>query len=172
MIEEIMQALKIAIESEKMSFKKYLDFSLKNDDIRGKNIFIMLAQDEFNHYEYLGKMYRDKLVSNNYELESDFPSSVIEKLTPNLKKYEYDQNQNIFLKEEEVINVALKLENEAKLFYLDQFNKTSNPQVKSIWKRLADIEESHYQLLMSQTFYLRELTYWQNIKEISLEIGD
>ncbi|MBT9175175.1 MAG: hypothetical protein DDT22_00849 [candidate division WS2 bacterium] len=172
MNDEAVEALKLAIESEKRSLLKYLDFSIKNEDIRGKNVFIMLARDEFNHYEYLNQLLNILVTYDEYSLVTTFPSSEVEKLVPTLKKYENNNSSSLIIKEEQAINIALNLEDEAKTFYLEQYHKAKDNLVKNIWKRLADVEESHYQLLMSQTFYLKELAYWQNIKEFSLEISE
>lgn len=172
MDDEAVEAFMLAIESEKISLLKYLDFSIKNDDIRGKNVFIMLARDEFNHYEYLNQLLKNFITGDNHNLVITFPSSEVEKLIPTLRKYEASNKVSLSIKEEQAINIALNLEDEAKTFYLEQFHKAKDTQTKNIWKRLADVEESHYQLLMSQTFYLKELSYWQNIKEFSLEISE
>ncbi len=170
--DEAVEAFMLAIESEKISLLKYLDFSIKNDDIRGKNVFIMLARDEFNHYEYLNQLLKNFITGDNHNLVITFPSSEVEKLIPTLRKYEASNKVTLSIKEEQAINIALNLEDEAKTFYLEQFHKAKDTQTKNIWKRLADVEDSHYQLLMSQTFYLKELSYWQNIKEFSLEISE
>ncbi|MBT9130041.1 MAG: hypothetical protein DDT42_00361 [candidate division WS2 bacterium] len=169
---ETVEALKLAIESEKRSLMKYLEFAIRNEDIRGKNIFIMLARDEFNHYEHLNQLFKIFVTNDDHSLITTLPSSEVEKLVPTLKKYESSKKVSLSLKEEQVINIALNLEDEAKTFYLEQYRKAKNSHTKDIWKGLADIEESHYQLLISQTFYLKELAYWHNIKEFSLEISE
>jgi len=172
MNDEAVEALKLAIESEKRSLLKYLDFAINNEDIRGKNVFIMLARDEFNHLEYLNQLLKILVTDGDYCLVTTLPSSEVVKLIPTLKKYESSNKVSLSLKEEQAINIALNLEDEAKTFYLEQYYQAKDTQTKDIWKRLVDVEESHYQLLMSQTFYLKELAYWQNIKEFSLEISE
>jgi len=47
------EALRTAIEMEKDSLYKYLEFAKGTKDVSGKNMFIRLSMDEFSHMELL-----------------------------------------------------------------------------------------------------------------------
>lgn len=171
-MEEIIKALRTAIKGERTALITYLESALNSDDFRAKDMFIMLAKDEFHHYEILN-LELNSLKSSGEFSEYEFAPSDISRLIPNLNRFaKSTSKEKKFFDEKQVIDIALNHENEAKKFYLEQFMVADNEIAKKMWKELAEMEEAHYQLLMTQTFHIKETGYWLNIKEFSVEFSE
>ncbi len=170
-MEEVINALRTAIEGEKKSLLNYLDYALNTDDYRAKDMFVLLALDEFNHFEILSSELNSVKETGEF-INPMFSPSDIARIIPSLKKINKRIHETKNFSEKQAIEIALNLEDEARKFYLEQAQKSDDRYAKEMWFKLAEMEESHYQLLMSQTYHLRETGYWLNIKEFSLEISE
>lgn len=160
----------IAIEGERKSLLNYLDFALNTDEEKAKDMFILLVRDEFNHFEILNTEIKAVKETGRF-IQPEFTPSEIVRITPNLKKVTLERHEPAEIGEKQAVDTALDLEDEAKNFYREQALKSQDPHAREMRHKLADMEEAHYQLLMSQTHHLRETGYWLNIKEFSLEVS-
>jgi rubrerythrin len=68
------------------------------------------------------------------------------------------------------LQVALNLEKRAIDFYGEQEKKSKDEIAQKMWKRLREIEESHYQLIQAEIDTLTKTGFWFDFREFSLEM--
>ncbi len=163
------EIFKLAIDLEKEALLSYLRFGHQIKDLRGKDLFIRLAMDEFEHIEILEKE------SQYFEKEKGFkeleiPLTEIEKIVDNLKPLLPKEKKISDLKELNILQMALTLEKKSIDFYQNQEKASKEEVSKKIWKRLKEVEEGHYRLIQAEIDYLTKTGFWFDFREFSLEV--
>jgi rubrerythrin len=165
---EGLDALKAALEAEKDGVKTYLELARKTGDPTGKNMFIALAQDEEDHARVLAEQIR-RLEENLEWCEYRDHGSEIEKLRPNLEPVEARKKSTEGMNELDALRVALAQEKEAIDLYKRQAEELEDKRAREMYARLAEMEESHYDLIQAQVDHIEGTGYWFGIPEFSLE---
>jgi len=158
----------LAIELEKEGLITYLRFGYQIENIAAKNLFIRLAMDEFEHMKIL----EEELAHFKKEVKLKrikLPKTEIEKATANLKPILPKEKKEADINELNALQVALNLEKRAIDFYSEQEKKSKDEIAQRIWKRLREIEESHYQLIQAEIDSLTKTGFWFDFREFSLE---
>ncbi len=163
------KALEIAISTEKNGLKTYLDFSYKTQDISGKNMFIRLAADEFEHMTILEKQ-RESIQEKECWLTVKIEPSEIEKLIPEIKAKSAKIKGREGLDQMVALRTALEMEDQAIKFYKEQAQLSTDPKAKEMYQRLVAMEQAHYELIQAEIDYIEKTGFWFNIQEFSLEI--
>jgi rubrerythrin len=167
--EQAIAALNKAIKGEKTGLESYLKFARSTRSQSGKDMFIRLAQDEFGHMELLEKE-RNRLQQGKKWVGIDIAPSDIEEVVPRLSsqqaKIKAEQGTSDDLT---ALNIALDLERKAADFYMRQGNRESDVTAKQIFFRLAEMEESHYNLIQAEIDSINDIGFWFGIREFSLE---
>ncbi|MEO0226235.1 MAG: ferritin family protein [candidate division WOR-3 bacterium] len=166
-MEEGIKILNIGIELEKTGLKNYLDYAFKTKDITGKNMFLKLARDEFDHMTILEKEL-NSLLTNRCWVREDVPESVIEKVAPRLRDIERKKSEE-GLKELDALKSALDGEKKSIEFYKSEKNKLKDGNARLIFERLIEMEESHYDLIQAEIDHIEKTGFWFGIAEFSLE---
>ncbi len=159
----------LAIELEKEGLITYLRFGYQIENIAAKNLFIRLAMDEFEHMKIL----EEELAHFKKEAKLKkikLPKTEIEKTTANLKPVLPQEKKEADVNELNALQVALNLEKRAIDFYGEQEKKSKDEIAQKIWKRLREIEESHYQLIQAEIDSLTKTGFWFDFREFSLEM--
>jgi rubrerythrin len=163
------KALEIAISSEKTGLKTYLDFGYKTKDESGKNMFIRLASDEFEHMSILEKQ-RESIQEKECWITVKLAKSDIEKLIPEIKSKSAKIKGKEGLDQMSALRTALDLEDRAIKFYREQAQLSTDAKAKDMYEQLVKMEQAHYELLQAEIDYIEKTGFWFNLREFSLEI--
>jgi len=165
---EGLQALRQALDAEKEGMRAYMRLARKTSDTTGKNMFIALAQDEENHARVLQE--QERQLENGLEWcgYEEKPSEIL-KLMPNLKPVEARKHSTSGMDQLDALRVALAQEQTAIELYRRQAETLSDGNAREMYRRLREMEESHYDLIQAQIDYIEGTGFWFGIPEFSLE---
>ena len=163
------RALEIALSTEKNGLKTYIDFAYRTHDESGKNMFIRLAADEFEHMTILEKQ-RESIQEKECWIAVKLEKSEIEKLTPALKEKVKKVKGSEGLDQMSALQTALDMENRAIKFYAEQVQISTDLKAKDMYIRLVKMEQAHYELIQAEIDYIEKTGFWFDLREFSLEI--
>lgn len=166
---ETLKWLETAIASEKKALHNYLDYAHLTQDKAGKDMFVKLARDEFQHMIILEQQ-SNRVRTGHLWQNTKMPSSAIEQIIPLLDKKERINSEIALNNETQILSLALKSEKKAMDFYLDKSEKVDSPVVRKILHRLADMENAHYQILQAELDNINKTGFWMGFSETSMEI--
>ena len=159
--DQILQALKQAIQAEVEGHHFYLMAARTTQDAKGRKVFEQLAKDEVEHMEHLRAQYRTVLGSGlpDGNLSLGSPPTIrgdspifTEELRARAGEAHFEMT---------AISVGIQLELQAEKFYRSQASDCGDPTLARFWSELAEWESGHYHLLLRQQDYLRE-DYWND----------
>jgi len=155
---EIQKVLKESLAMEERGYKFYRENTRKIKNSLGKRMLIRLAEDELLHIKRINEIYEQLANKNAGQLK--IPSDKIEnfdrifnRMRKNLDDAVADLTE-VGLNDEEIINVALELEAHAKFYYQEASEKARDQKIKEFYRRLAEEESNHYELLRKTNKYL------------------
>ena len=160
---ETLTALATAVEAEKQSLRTYLRLAWDTRDASGKQMFIRLATDEFEHMRLL----------ETWQAEARPPGaiepSVIEHLIPKLSDKSLQIRGAQGQHQLSALDAALDLERSAQTFYEEQGRKTPSGPARATFIRLAEMEAAHYALLQAEIDSIQLGGFWLGLREFTLE---
>ncbi|MCX7836388.1 MAG: ferritin family protein [candidate division WOR-3 bacterium] len=162
------EIFQLAINLEKEALISYLRFAQQIAELAGKNLFIRLAMDEFEHIEILEKEQKYFEKEKSFK-DVEIPKTEIEKTLPYLKPSLPKKRKVSDLNELNILQMALELEKKAIEFYQNQVKESQDEIIKKIWQRLKEIEEGHYKLIQAEIDSLTKTGFWFDFREFSLE---
>ncbi|MCX7785401.1 MAG: ferritin family protein [candidate division WOR-3 bacterium] len=168
-IPDAVKALETALEAEKQGLQTYLNFAYQTKDESGKNMFIRLASDEFEHMTILEKQ-KMSVAEKECWINVKIPSSEIEQLVPKIKEKTKRIRGSEGLDQLLALRTALELEDNAIKFYREQEQKSTDPKAKEMYRRLRKMEQAHYELIQAEIDYIEKTGFWFNLREFSLEL--
>jgi len=159
--EQILQALKQAIQAELEGHHFYLMAARTTQDPKGREVFEQLAEDEMTHMEHLRAQHRAVQASGAPDgaLSLGAPTTLRGEspiFTEGLKARAGEAHFEMT-----ALSVGIQLELQAEQFYRAQALGCGDDGLARFWSELADWESSHYHLLLKQQEYLRE-DYWND----------
>ena len=168
MVDERVKILDLGIESEKTGLVTYLGFARSTRDLTGKNMFIRLALDEFEHMTLLERQ-KDSLLEGKSWVKARIERSEIEEIVPRLVAREVRSRGEEGQNELSALRTALDLEERGIAFYEQQASGAASDDAKKMFERLAEMERAHAELIQAQIDYITGTGYWFNIREFSAE---
>jgi rubrerythrin len=160
---ETLAAVATAIEAEKQSLRNYLGFAWNTRDSSGKQMFIRLATDEFEHMRLL------ETWQNDQRPPAAIEPSIIERLAPRLSdkslRIRGTEGQNQL----SALNTALDLERSAQTFYGEQSQRVQAEPARAMFARLAEMEAAHYALIQAEIDNITSDGFWFGLREFTLE---
>jgi rubrerythrin len=163
------KALETALEAEKTGLINYLDFAYQTKDETGKNMFLRLAMDEFEHMRLLEKQ-AHSIQKEECWLSVTIEPSEIEKLIPKLQDKDLRIRGKQGIDQLGALRTAMDLEDQAIKFYRNQPQIGQDQNAKEMYGRLAEMEQAHYELLQAEIDAIEKTGFWFNLREFSLEI--
>lgn len=138
-------ALKIAMETEKRGVRFYKTAAKMVDRPVTKQAFLEMLEDEEKHYTDLKKEW-DRLVRNHKEVLDapvflHFDFDALKKIFPS--REEISEKLETDLSEEEALNLALAMEQEAFAFFRKYAEKFSDTEGRDIFIKFAEEEREH-----------------------------
>jgi rubrerythrin len=165
---ELLQALKTAHDAEVEGMRSYLSFAKQTQVAGGKNILIQLAMDEIDHMELINKFMERMLKGEVYQTV-DVPKARLDKFMPKVADASLQKMDRADVGDLDALKIALAHEEKARLFYLDQAQKTDNLQAKKLFTDLAAVEQKHYDILQAEIQFIQQDGFWFDMMEFSLE---
>lgn len=164
--EKMVDLFETAMNLEITGLKNYMQFARQTENISGKNMFIILANDELDHYLLL-KGLREKYVDEGRISSVEIGSPLIEKIFPKLS--EVSRTEKSKITDLDALNLALKLEENSREFYLGEARKTNDKNLKDMFERLAQIEDGHFRLIRAEIDSITRTGFWMDIPEFTVE---
>lgn len=166
--DEVVKAYEFAIELEKESLKSYLDLAKRTHDITGKNMFIWLAREEFEHMRILEAI-RDRVLKDQPIGKIEIEEDELEKLLPDIRKLEKKKSTAAETHQIGALQAALDHEAQSRDYYREQAEKADDPELKQLFNRLAEMEQAHYDLILAQLDFIKGTGFWFGIPEFDVE---
>ncbi|MEO0021282.1 MAG: ferritin family protein [candidate division WOR-3 bacterium] len=162
------EVLTLAHVAETESLRRYLEFAWQTEDLAGKNMFIRLAMDELMHQDLLGGKIDEYRRQGSCTPVSVSPT-LIEKLIPKITQRDVLSGGRVNAAALAALQIALELENNARKFYLEQSGKIKQESLRLLFKRLAEMESAHQQLIQGEIDFIEETGFWLGLREFTLE---
>jgi rubrerythrin len=160
---QTLAALATAIEAEKQSLRNYLEFAWNTRDSSGKQMFVRLATDEFEHMRLLETWQADTRPPGAIE------PSVIERLVPKLSDKSLQIRGTKGQHQLSALDAALDLEKSARTFYEEQGRLARDEPARALFSRLAEMEAAHYALIQAEIDNIQQTGFWFGLREFTLE---
>lgn len=168
---EVTELILKAIEAEKNGLRVYLKFARETKEISGKDLFILLANDEYDHMVILEKMVKNIIEEKG---ESTIPVnldlSVIEKILPKLRKKDRLTKGAAGADELTALKTALDMERNSIEYYQRLYESLDKKELRNIAHRLVELEEGHYDIIQMQMDSVTNTGFWFDTQEFSLEM--
>ncbi len=156
---ELEKILQTAIEVEVNGMSTFTDLANKTQNENGKKMFQQLAKDEQEHRSILEKQL-EHLTKNGTWKEIHIPQSKVQSLIPKVREKQIRTKGEAKLGEIDALNTALDLERNAAKFFRDQADMVDDAQAKDMFLRLAEWEDSHFDLIQAELDSLKNTGMW------------
>ncbi|MBC8184362.1 ferritin family protein [candidate division KSB1 bacterium] len=163
-----LKALRTAIEVEDNGLLTFLKFARQTKDTTGKNMFIRLAMDEFEHRQILEKQLNKLLEGGEWE-NVEVPKSEIEIISPTIREKQQRTKGESGMAELDALNTALDLEKKTAEFFREQADLVDEPEAKSLFIRLAEWEDAHYDIILAEQDSIKGTGFWFGIPEFQMD---
>jgi rubrerythrin len=155
-LQEIVDALKSAVQAEGEGYHFYMMAAASTKDPKGKEVFETLAREEQDHARYLKAQYRSLLdtgrpdagVRLGTRLDLTGPSPIF---SPALRGRAADAHYEM-----SALSIGMQLELGAAQFYRGLAAKAAAPVLKQVLLELAEWETGHYEALQREQSSLRD----------------
>ncbi len=162
------EPLGIAVEAEKQSLAVYLRLAWETTDPGGKNMFIRLAQDEYDHMRLLERQQAALVLGGSWGT-ADLPLSVVERVVAGLSSSDRRIRGGRGQDRLAALLSALNLEEKARDFYSEQARQAGDAAARATYTRLAEMEQAHADLLQAEVDSIQQTGYWFTTREFTLE---
>ncbi len=169
-IQELVELITKAIEVEKNGLDTYLKYARLTREVSGKDMFILLASDEYEHMRLLEKMLENVTKGREINLPEKIDLSIIEKVMPKLRKKARVTVGQAGADELTALKTALDMERNAIEYYQKLHNSVKDDRLRNIAQRLVEMEEGHYDMIQMQIDSVTNTGFWFGMKEFSLEM--
>lgn len=164
--EKLLGVLELAKSNELTGLGNYLKFARETKNISAKNMFLILASDELDHFNLIENE-RKALVTDSEIKAVRVDASLVAKLFPKLS--EVKRGGPSETTDMDALKIALKLEENSRNFYNKEAERTSNVLIKQLFLKLAEIEDGHYKLIQSEIDSISKSGFWMDIPEFTME---
>jgi len=162
------EILKTAIQVEINGYQSFLKFARETTDESGKKMFEQLAQEEIEHRELLEKQLAH-LEAGGVLTQIQIPPSNIEMLLPKIREKQMRTKGSDGLGQVDALKAALDLEIKAAQFFRDKASEIDAPEIKEMFIRLAEWEDSHYDLIHAELDHINNTGSWFGIPEFRMD---
>ena len=130
------QELIRALQAEKWGYEFYLGASQRAKDLKAKNIFLRLTQEEVDHQFALKKLLEK--MGEDWDIEGLTPMAMPGTKLPSLKKIAQSR-----ISDKEALEIGIKMEEAAINFYTELGRMVNDKEDKKFFKQLVDFEKEH-----------------------------
>lgn len=165
---DLVSILKTAIRVENNGYDTFSRFARETQDEHGKKMFEQLAKDELEHRSIL-QTQLENLSGGGDWASMQIPKSSVERLIPKIRDKERRIKGESGLGEIDALNTALDLERKAAAFFRSKADEVSDPNAKDLFIRLAEWEDSHFELIMAELDNIKNTGLWFGIPEFRMD---
>jgi len=163
------EALQIALDTEKKGYKFYKVAAKSSKDPKGQEVFEHLAKDEIEHMGVIATVFESLTKGQPWmtyeEAVEKFGETPREKIIfPDVPEGTEEDFDDLKALEE-----ALEFEKKAVQFYTKQAQEADGEKAKAFYQSLIEIEESHVMIIQAELDSLMGAGIWLGFQEISLE---
>jgi rubrerythrin len=165
---QVLEAMKLAMETEKRGLGSYLDYAIKTKDETGKNMFVLLARDELNHFEILERALGKLEISGTWG-GIEVRASQVERVVPKLRERDVRVKGERGVDQVDAIRAAMEQERRSAELYRELYGKAADPLARQTFQKLMEMEEAHFDILQAELDNITETGFWFKIPEFDLE---
>ncbi|KPK00766.1 MAG: hypothetical protein AMK71_07985 [Nitrospira bacterium SG8_35_4] len=150
-----MNAVEMAITMKEDAIKYYREAADKCDHPAGKQMFLVILEDEKHHLASLNQMVKD--------MEIDMKKlAPIENIKTSLETLQDEMRTSTAcsLDEMEVFKIAMDMEQECVDFYKKHVAEANDEKEKVLFEKLAREEEEHFRVFSNTHSYLDDTGNW------------
>lgn len=166
---ETVKWLQVAIHAEKKALHNYLEYAHHSQNLTGKETFIRLARDEWQHMDILEQELARVKEGLRFKKVS-IPISPVEETVSSIDHDSVTTREEGEKNEIDDLALAQQSEKKAMAFYQAKAKEVEDPAAKVILLRLADMESAHYQILQAEMDAISKTGFWMGFREISFEV--
>ncbi|MBD3168361.1 MAG: hypothetical protein GF307_02685 [candidate division Zixibacteria bacterium] len=149
---KIDEILKIGLATEVNGHKFYKGFAERVTREETRDKINTLADDEIKHREVLEKIYRDYFKKD--------PDNLPEKGLGIFEKALEGHRVTTDITAPALLDIAIEAESASRDFYMDGEKSAESQELKEIFRRLADEEDGHFNLLTAEKNALAGLDWF------------
>jgi len=147
---KVLEVIEAGIELEKKGLINYLDFAHNCKNLVGKNVFIQLAKDEYQHMRILENLKKKYLEGVVFEMP-ELPKALGRKIEEVLVKPEHkEQTLKADLSDLDALKMALNFEKRASEMFSQLAEAAEDEETKELARNLAKWEATHYDLIQAE----------------------
>ncbi len=147
---KVLEVIEAGIELEKKGLINYLDFAHNCKNLVGKNVFIQLAKDEYQHMRILENLKKKYLEGVVFEMP-ELPKALGQKIEEVLVKPEHkEQTLKADLSDLDALKMALNFEKRASEMFSQLAEAAEDEETKELARNLAKWEATHYDLIQAE----------------------
>ena len=166
MIGVIKEAIRLEVNGR--AFFEHAAELTKNE--KGKKMFNKLAQDEVKHLQVFSEIFTELTGGNEWKQHVDKEdreqtSPLIEELRAAMEEEEKEGHAG----ELAAVRIGMQLERNAIDFFEKSAEETDDSEAVSIFKRIAEEERFHYDLLQAQFDSVNNSGFWLDISEFQMD---
>ncbi len=163
-----LEALKLAMETEKRGLETYLNFAHQTGDETGKNMFILLARDELEHFEVLEKALSHLELSGRWA-DIEVRKSLVARVVPKLLGRDVRVKGKRGIDQVQALQAALDQERRSIELYRSQLATATDPSARKTFRKLMEMEEAHFDIIQAELDNITETGFWFQVPEFNLE---
>ncbi|MEJ2627058.1 MAG: ferritin family protein [bacterium] len=167
-IQELEEILKTAIAVEVNGRDTFTLLAHKTQNKNGKKMFEQLAKDEKEHQTILEQQL-EHVSKNGTWKEIHIPASKVQSLVPKVREKQIKTKGEAKLGEIDALNTALDLERKTAQFFRDQAEVVDDTQAKDMFLRLAEWEDSHFDLIQAQLDSVKNTGMWFGVASFRMD---
>jgi len=161
-----MDAIELSIKMETDAIKFYTEAAEKTKNPVGKKMFLTVVEDEKRHLDVLSQIFKGL----NITLKDVSPMKKI-KTVFEFMKDEMIQRLAATTDELEAFKIAMQMEKEGLEFYKKCASEARTEKEKSLFERLVQEEQEHYNIFFNTYFFLSDTGSWFMWEERSIVDG-
>ena len=152
---EDIKAIEMAMEAEKDAYQNYSKAAKKTKNPKGKDMLQQLSEFEMAHYQKLKNLLKSLQEKGEWILYEG--TALKRKKIPLKPQKPKGQEQ---LSDMDALKMAIREEKKAQGYYRSMVQLTKDPRGRDMYKRLADEEALHENLLNDQYYSLHNTGSW------------
>ncbi len=164
---DLVKVIEAGIALEKKGLINYLNFAHKSKSMTGKNMFIRLAKDEYDHMNILEGI-KANIVEGKVMEKPQIPTEEIETLLPKIKSKDGLIKGEEGASDIEALKMALEFEKKAANYFAELAEKAEDEETKKLARELARWEETHYDLIQAEIDSITNTGFYFGVKEFEM----
>ena len=156
---QLLEGLREAMQAERYGHTFYKTAAMNTQDPTGKEVFLQLAREELEHFEFLAAHYRSLAETGKLSGAKLSGHAEVDPASPIFSEQLRERIQDAHF-EMSALAIAVQLELNAINRYRELAAKAQIEEVKRFFEELANWESSHYKTFLNQQQSIQN-DYWK-----------